>query len=698
MKNTILNFLEEHRPKRFDIRMLSEALNLTSSEDYKTLAKTINALESEARIIPDHKNRYQLIEVTRYARGVIDIKQKGFGFVDLDDSDANDVYIPEQGIADAMHKDRVLIEVRRGKKGFLKEGHVVRVLSRNRVSLIGTIVKRGKEFHIISDDKRMNQDIVVKDTKGAKVHDKVRAKITSYGYQGRMEVIVTDVIGPMNAPGVDVFSKILKHGIDPVFPEWVLEAANQLDKTIDVDATRRDLRDRLMCTIDGETAKDFDDAVDLQKTDEGYRLGVHIADVSHYVQENSILDKEALKRSTSIYLVDRVIPMLPEVLSNNLCSLMPKVDRYAITCDLTLDEKGNIKALDLYPSVIRSDERMTYTDVNKILAGDETLRSHYKALTPMFEQMETLASILLEARTKKGSIHFESDEAKIELDKDGRAVAVHKITRGVSEQMIEEFMLIANRAIAEHIRWMELPFIYRVHDTPKEEKLEALLTMADALGFKVGKQRAMSHKALQQLLKKVDDTASEKGINLVMLRSMQKAVYSHHNIGHFGLAFDYYTHFTSPIRRYPDLLVHRLLRTYLFESKPTKKIVDHYEQRVPEIADITSEKERSAIDLERDVNDMKKAEAMLKHIGQTFEGVISSVTNFGIYVTLDNTVEGLIHISELGDDYYHFNEDLLTLTGEDTKNVYKIGDALTIKVENVNVFEGEIDFSLTEKT
>jgi ribonuclease R len=387
--------------------------------------------------------------------------------------------------------------------------------------------------------------------------------------------------------------------------------------------------------------------------------------------------------------------MLPENLSNNLCSLMPNVKRLALSCEMHIDKKGSIKYHRIFNSIIESKARMTYTKVNKILEGDDALSHTYKDLVPMLKDMHTLSKILLNKRTLEGSIQFETKEPFITLDDKGKAIDVGVLKRKDSEKLIEEFMLIANQVVAAHVSWLELPFIYRIHEEPKEEKLEKLLAMAHALGFDVKAKNEISHKELQKLLQKVENTASEQGINLVMLRSMQKAIYSNQNLGHFGLAFEHYTHFTSPIRRYPDLIVHRLLKAYLNPSHAIYKSLDTLSNNLKMIAQKSSDNERTAVELEREVLDMKKAEYMANFINETFEGTISSVTNFGLYVSLENTVEGLVHISELDDDYYMFDEDVLMLKGKDTKKTYKIGDTVKVKLTGVNIFDGEIDFILT---
>ncbi|MFW5913530.1 MAG: ribonuclease R [Bacillota bacterium] len=696
MRQRILDFLKQNKNKRYTINDLNKALGLKTSEEYKELAKAVNALERDAIVVPDSKNRYSLLEHSNHVTGILDVKDKGFAFLDIDESDEEDIYLPPGNLKDAMDGDRVLVKVDKSPRGFKKEGTVIRILKRQTTHLIGTVVKRGNRHYLISDKKSIKADILITKNglKGAKPHDKAEAKIVSYAEKNRMVCEITRVIGNMNEPGVDVESKIMKHGVMVDFSEDALKQAKRY-KSIDPGAYkgRKDYRDHTIVTIDGADAKDFDDAVEVRRTHEGnYYLGVHIADVSHYVSEDSPLDQDAFERGTSIYLVDRVIPMLPENLSNNLCSLMPGVDRLAMSCEMVINPNGKVLDYDIFESVIRSKARMTYTKVNKILEGDKALRDEYETLTPMFETMNKFAKMLHRKRTEKGSINFETDEPIITLDDNKKAVDVKLAVRGDAEKLIEEFMLKANQVVATHVHKKKLPFIYRVHDTPDEEKVQKLLTMANALGFRVKAEKSITHRDLQKLLQKVEDTAHERGMNMMMLRTMQKAVYSEENIGHFGLAFEHYTHFTSPIRRYPDLIVHRLLKRYFIDKDKRHDTIRHYESIMPDVAERSSSRERTAVTLERDVLDMKKAEYMADKIDETFEGHISGVTAFGIYVGLPNTIEGLVHISALDDDYYVFDENLLTLIGRRKKKTYRMGEPIKVKLTSVNVFDGEINF------
>ena len=547
-------------------------------------------------------------------------------------------------------------------------------------------------------DNTINTDIIIKtnNLNGAKKFDKVRCKILNYSLRGKIECVVTDVLGNKNDSGVDVLSKILKYNVDPVFSDEVLKEANKFGDVQKADYEgRKDLTNEMIITIDGDDAKDFDDAVNVKTLPNGnYKLSVSIADVSHYVTKGSILDKEAYKRGTSIYMPGRVIPMLPENLSNGVCSLRPNEERLTQTCDMEIDQSGKIVKYELYPSVIKSFKRMTYNQINKIFLGDVELSQEHVEIVGMLYEMRNLAKALKKNREKFGSINFETDESDITLDENGKAIDIQLRERGISESIIEEFMLKANQVVAEHIFWLNLPFIYRIHDKPTEEKLNRLLKMSNALGFKVKAKNEISNFELQKLVNKVHGTEAEKGMNLLMLRSMQKAIYSENNVGHYGLSFKYYTHFTSPIRRYPDLIVHRLLREYLYKGNQSTEVIDYYASNMKDIAAQTSETERRAVLLEREVVDMKKAEYISQYINKRFDGIISSVTSFGLYVSLPNTVEGLVHITQLNDDYYHYDENLMLLVGERRKKIYRVGDKVTIQVMKANIVDGEVDFKI----
>lgn len=697
MKDRIIQFLQSEPHKKTNIEELKDVLHISSSSEFKDLIRAMNQLLEEALIIENSKHEITLIENTNFVIGTLDLKEKGFGFVIPDDPSLNDIFVPKDFIFDAMNRDRVLVHLHKHKRGLRAEGEIKRILDRNQTHIIGYLVYQNGMGLLIPDDKTIKQDVIVKreNQNNAKKFDVVRARIINYSFRGKIECVIEEIIGNKNDAGVDILSKILKHNIDPLFPPLVLHEANQFQGVTEQDfKDRKDLTDKKIITIDGDDSKDFDDAVIVEKLPNGnYHLGVHIADVSHYVTQGSLLDLEAYNRGTSVYLPGRVVPMLPENLSNGICSLVPHENRLTISCDMEIDNTGKVVNYEIYPSVIKSYQRMTYSKINKIFMGDVPLAEEYVDLVEMFYDMRNLAKVLNKRRSKNGSINFESDESYITLDENKKAIDIKIRDRGVSETIIEEFMLKANQVVAEHVYWMNLPFIYRVHDKPKEEKLQKLLRMANALGYNVKAKSEISNFELQKLLTAVEGEDSEKGINLLVLRSMQKAIYSEQCLGHYGLSFEFYTHFTSPIRRYPDLIVHRLLREYLFKPKQSNETIDYYDKHMHDIAVKASETERRAVMCEREVIDMKKAEYITTYINKTFEGVISSITNFGIYVTLENTVEGLVHIKTLN-DFYHYDEELMTLVGERRKHVYKVGQKVKIKVVNTNIPEGEVDFEM----
>ena len=698
MIEKIKELLNEETTKKLSLDNFKDVLKIKTSSEFKELVKSLNNLTKEAIIIENKNHEYSLTKNTNYIVGHLDLKEKGFGFVIPLDTQGDDVFISRDAVNGAMNLDKVLVYVSRNRSGTRPEGEIRRVIERKYTHIIGTLQYRDGMGYLISDDKTIKQNIIIRKENyhGAKKFDKVRAEIINYAYRGKIECSVSEVIGNINSKGVDILSKILKYDIDPLFSDEVKQAAAQFTKVNDEDYIgRRDLRNEMIITIDGDDSKDFDDAVIVKKLKNGnYTLGVSIADVSYYVTKDSILDIEAYKRGTSVYLPGTVVPMLPVNLSNNICSLVPNEDRLTITCEMEIDQNGKVIKYEIYPSVIKSYKRMTYSKINKIFNGDKDLNNEYIDLVEMFYDMRNLAKILKKKRETVGSINFETDEAYIILDDQGKAVDVVLRERGISENIVEEFMLKANQVVAEHVYWLNLPFIYRVHDKPTEQKLHRLLKMSSALGYQVKGKTEISNLELQKLLANVKDTPAEKGINLLMLRSMQKAIYSEQNIGHYGLAFEFYTHFTSPIRRYPDLIVHRLLREYLFKNNQSTKTIEYYQEVMPEIAHQASETERKAVLLEREVVDMKKAEYITKYINKVFDGIISSVTGFGLYVTLPNTVEGLVHISELRDDYYVYDENLMILIGERKHRIFRIGDKVKVKVMNTHISDGDIDFKI----
>lgn len=699
----LLTYMNE-TDKPLKISELEEAAGIEDSSEFKDFVKTLNYMESQGLIVRTRSNRYGVPEKMNLVKGTVQGHAKGFAFIIPEEEGMDDVYVAQSDLNNAMNKDVVLVRLAAKTKGSRPEGAVVRILDRGVKEAVGTYMDSKHFGFVRTDDSRIANDIFIPkgSANGAVEGHKVVVKITKYPEGKRSaEGEVVQILGHKNDPGVDILSIIYKNGLPQEFPEDVLEEANAAPDEIDPSEIegRRDLRNETIVTIDGADAKDLDDAVNVVKLGNGnYKLGVHIADVSYYVKEGSRLDQEAYERGTSVYLVDRVIPMIPHRLSNGICSLNPQVDRLTISCEMEITPNGEVASHEIFPSVIRTTERMTYSDVRKILLReDEEVLERYSDLVPFFQTMGTLANILTEKRKQRGAIDFDFTEAKVEVDNEGHPTNIIIRERSVAERLIEEFMLAANETIAEHFHWMELPFIYRIHEDPKPEKLEKFFNFITNFGYVVrGTSDSVHPGALQDLLGKVAGEPEEAVISKVMLRSMQQAKYHHQSVGHFGLATEFYTHFTSPIRRYPDLIVHRLIRTYLFEKNVGDKTQKAWETRLPDIARHTSERERRAVDAERETDDLKKAEFMEDKIGEEFEGIISGVTNFGMFVELPNTIEGLVHISYLTDDYYHYEESQYALIGERTGNVYRIGDDVKIRVLKVDLDERTIDFELVQ--
>lgn len=701
-KQKILSFMKEEAYKPLTVQELEEAFQIMDAADFRTLVITLNELEDEGLVVRTRTNRYGLPEKMNLVKGKVQGHSKGFAFVIREDSDEKDIYISQSDMNGAMSGDTVLVRLSPVSSGSRPEGTIIRILERGVTEVVGTFQESRNFGFVIPDDKRIPNDVFIpaESVNGAVEGHKVVARITKYP-EGRhsAEGEIIHILGHKNDPGVDILSVIYKHGLPREFPEEVLEQANSVPDTIDPKDLegRRDLRDETIVTIDGEDAKDLDDAVNVVKLDNGnYKLGVHIADVSHYVKEGSPIDKEALERGTSVYLVDRVIPMIPHRLSNGICSLNPNVDRLTISCEMEITPEGEVVNHDIFPSVIRTTERMTYTNVRKILQDeDEEVTKRYEALIPFFKQMGELAEILRKKRFARGAIDFDFSEAKVLVNEESVPKDVILRERSVAERLIEEFMLCANETIAEHFHWLDLPFMYRIHEDPDEEKLARFLEFITIFGYVVkGAANEIHPRALQQLLEEVKGEPEEMVISKIMLRSMKQAKYDPQSLGHYGLAAEFYTHFTSPIRRYPDLIVHRLIRTYLIEKKTDAETIAHWKGRLGEIAKHASEMERRAVDAERETDDLKKAEFMQDKIGEEFDGVISSVTNFGLFVELPNTIEGLVHVSYLTDDYYHFDEKYMAMIGERTGNVFRIGDEISVRVVAVNLDERSIDFEI----
>ncbi|MGM9944756.1 MAG: ribonuclease R [Lysinibacillus sp.] len=706
LQQRILAFMKNEDYKPMTVAEIEEVFELSEADEFKELVKTLVKMEAQGLIVRSRSNRYGLPERMNLLRGRFIGHPKGFGFVAPDEEGMDDIFIAPHEINGALNGDTVLIRVLKESSGDRREGTVTKIIERGKTSFVGTFqANRGFGF-VVPDDKKMSMDIFVakEDTLGAVDGHKVVVEITNWPDQVKSATgMITKILGHKNDPGVDILSIIYKHDIPPEFPAEVVEAATQVpDEITEQDLIgRRDLRNETIVTIDGADAKDLDDAVTVTKNEDGtYKLGVHIADVSYYVTQDSVLDKEAYDRATSVYLTDRVIPMIPHRLSNGICSLNPQVDRLTLSCEMIIDGAGQVIKHEIFQSVIKTTERMTYSDVYKILEErDENpeLVERYKPLIPMFELMAELAQVLRNRRMSRGAIDFDFKESKVLVNEDGWPTDIVLRERTVAERLIEEFMLVANETVAEHFHWMELPFIYRIHEDPKPEKLQRFFEFVTNFGLVIkGTGNSVHPKALQEILKSIEGLPEEPVISTMLLRSLQQAKYYPESLGHFGLSADYYTHFTSPIRRYPDLIVHRLIRTYLINGDTSKETVVHWNSVMDEIAEHTSERERRAVDAERDTDALKKAQFMSDKIGEEFIGMVSSITNFGIFVELPNTVEGLVHISNMTDDYYRFEDRMMTMIGERTGRQFRIGDEVKVRVSNVNIEESAIDFEIVD--
>ena len=626
---------------------------------------------------------------------------KGFGFVEIEGQD-EDIFIPESDTGTAMHQDKVRIIIRDEKKeGKRQEGVVVKVLERGMPEIVGTYQLNRDFGFVISDNPKFSKDIFIprKEAAGIKNGDKVIAVITDYGSGNKNpEGKIKENLGNIRTPGTDILAIVKSFGIPSEFPEKVMKQAQRVpDHVLDADRDGRlDLRHLQTVTIDGEDAKDLDDAISLTKEGAIYHLGVHIADVSNYVQYNSALDREALKRGTSVYLADRVVPMLPERLSNGICSLNQGEDRLALSCLMDINEKGKVVSHQIAETVINVNERMCYTDVKNILEDtDEEAKKRYDALIPMFFMMKELSGILRNSRHHRGSIDFDFPESKIILNAAGKAIDVKPYEANVATKIIEDFMLMANETVAQEYCTEEIPFVYRTHDNPDPEKVESLLTLLHNQGVKIQKAKEeITPKEIQQIIESIEGLPNEAMISRLVLRSMKQAKYTTECSGHFGLAAKYYCHFTSPIRRYPDLQIHRIIKDNLRGRLMREGRTEHYAEILDEVARQSSVCERRADEAERESDKLKKAEYMSYHLGEEFEGIISGVTGWGLYVELPNTVEGLVHVNTLRDDYYVFDQESYELCGEMTKKVYKLGDKVRVRVAEADKMLKTVDFEL----
>lgn len=699
-KEDVLQYMhkESYRPLSYqELRDLWEI----GPDDESRFMKILGKLEKEGEIIKTRKNKYGLPQMMNSVRGVIRLNQRGYGILRPDEPGQPEIFVYGKNLNGAMHEDKVLVRImERAVADQRPEGEVIRVVSRARHELVGTL-ERGKNMvQVIPDDSRQLYSVFVKLPKKLKVKngDKVLVSITSWPdkYKGPEGKIV-EVLGSKGEPGLDVQVIIKKHGLRSFFSPGVLEEATQADVPAPPEeiARRRDLRSLRMVTIDGEDAKDLDDAVSIERLEKGYRLGVHIADVSHYVKEDGRLDKEAFARGTSVYLVDKVLPMLPKELSNGICSLNPQVDRLAVTCLMDIDRQGRVMNYDIFKSVINTNERMTYTNVNKILVDNDPEQiDRYRDLVEDFRLMKELADILRQERMVRGALDFDFPETKVIVDEKGFPIDIKARVQGVGEMIIEDFMIKANEVVAEHLHWQEMPSLYRVHEKPDEEALVKLNHVLGVFGYKI-REGKVEPRVFQKILHEVKGKPEEQLISLILLRSMKHARYMPQALGHFGLASKLYSHFTSPIRRYPDLVVHRVLTATLDGSMSSRKRKS-LEGKMSAIGEQATQMEMKAEEAERDLVDIKKAQYMQQFLGGVFTARIASIQSFGFFIALENTVEGLVHISSIADDYYEFNERNYTLTGNHTGRKFAMGDQVKVQLVRVSVEDAKIDFELVE--
>nr|WP_146924627.1 ribonuclease R [Alkalibacterium kapii] len=707
--------MEEENKEAMEVNKISEGLNRSGAKDFKKLVKAIVELEREDKIVLLQNGKFKLKNGSEGMTGRFSGNDRGFGFVTIEEYD-QDIFIPPTETKSALNGDLVKVKVTQDalpQKDKGPAGEIVEIIERGIENVFGEftpypeneVKASGLYGYVKPKNQKMPELIVEVETKGIRPVDGsiVQVEVTDFAFKGEVNHlagIVTKTLGHKDEPGIEILTIVHKHGIPSEFPEEVIEEAKNVPDSIsekDLEG-RKDLRDEVIITIDGADAKDLDDAIQVKRLENGnYYLGVHIADVSHYVTENSAMDTEAYERGTSVYLTDRVIPMLPQRLSNGICSLHPDVDRLTLSCEMEINKSGKVVDYDITKSVINNHYRMTYEAVNDILENDNAeLKKEYSEIVDMLKDMEALHHILEKKRVNRGSIDFDTHEAKIKVDETGFPVDIILRERGVGERLIESFMLSANETVSEHYAKQDLPILYRIHDKPDEGKMQRFIEFVSGFGINVkGLKDSISPKKLQNILDKVAGTPEEGVIKMLLLRSMQQAKYDVVPIGHYGLAAEYYSHFTSPIRRYPDLILHRLIH-YYDEVGKGQKAKNHWNAKLPEIAERSSMTERRAVDAERETDEMKKAEYMSTKIGEKFQGVITSVTNFGLFVQLPNSVEGLVHISNMNDDYYEFNERELLLIGQQTGNVYRIGQSVEVVVTNADKETYEIDFQLVE--
>lgn len=700
IRELIIEFMEEKKYKP----MLKEELAVQfdiERRDLESFYKVLGGLEKEGIVIKAKNDKYGLIDNDYLVAGVLEGNERGFGFVIPNDKTRKDIFIPAENMNGAMHGDRVIANItRRQEADRREEGEIIRILERSNKTIVGTFEDNRNFGFVVPDDHKIGYDIFIPKahTKSAKTNQKVVVEITTYPEPRRNpEGKVVEVLGYLDEKGTDILSIIRQFSLPEEFPNKVQEAAKNIEQEVDPEEAKRrvDLRHLNTFTIDGIDAKDIDDAVSIEKKDNGnYYLGVHIADVAHYVRERSILDKEALQRGNSVYLIDRVIPMLPKELSNGICSLNPHVDRLSLSVFMEIDNKGKVVDHEIVEGLINSKQRLVYDDVSNFLENDdEVAKEKLSKVADDLKLMEELCHILYEKRERRGSIDFDFPEAKIILDEKGIPVEIRKEDRRIANRLIEEFMLVCNETVAERFFWSQIPFLYRIHEEPSPEKMATFGKLIHNFGYTLKGQNEIHPKELQLLTKEIRGKKEETLISTLMLRSLKKAIYTSEPGIHFGLAAQYYSHFTAPIRRYPDLVIHRIIKAYL-NGKLNHQVQGKLEASLPEIAEHTSMTERRAEEAEREVEDMKKAQYMTRHIGEEFEGIISSLTNFGMFVQLENTIEGLVHFNNMLDDYYHFDEEKYYIIGERTNRIYRLGDVVKIRVIDADVMRRNIDFEL----
>ena len=704
-REKIINFLENEVKKPLSFEELCVEFEINERSQRKDFHNLLDGLIQEGIIYQSNKGKYGIPEKFNLIKGIIERNPKGFAFLIPDDPTREDIYISMENIDGAMHNDKVLVRISSTNSGNREEGEVIKVIERANDKVVGNLEVRHNFGFVVPDNKRIFADVFVPqdELNGARDGQKVVVKIETWPQKNRSpEGEIVEILGDKEESGVNIEAIIRQYDLPSDFPEPVKKEVDKIsldisDREIN---NRRDLRGTPMITIDGEDAKDFDDAVSIKKlADKKVRLGVHIADVTHYVKKGSPLDEEALNRGTSIYLVDRVIPMLPEKLSNGICSLKPRKNRLTVSVLMDFElEPLKLTNYEIFPSIIKTNYRMTYNEVREILVeNNQEVINEYQDFVSELKLMNRLREKLRTKRFNEGSLDFDFPEVNVILNDKGQPVDLEPEIHGIPEQLIEEFMIKANQVIAEDMYWKEIPFIYRVHDEPDFDSIKSFNEFIHNFGYFIkGIKNGVHPHSLQNILEEVSGEPEERVISTVLLRSMKKAVYSEENIGHFGLALDYYTHFTSPIRRYPDLMIHRIIKEVIAQGYLNQTRCEELNKRLPQIAEHSSFQERKAMEAERESVDFKKLQYMQDKIGKKYEGIISGVTNFGFFVELENMVEGLVHVENLTDDYYYYIKDQHALVGERMKKMYKLGDKVEIIVDQVNLNERQLDFVLAD--